>query len=381
MRDIIFVSLENWDQIWRRNQFLCAGLARRFPQSKILFVNPSRHVFHHVRRRQIASLKGPKTWIVPELPNVTVTRPLKWLPDSAPGATLFNEAMLRHYIRRDAQRLGIQKPILWLNPHDAVHMVGHMGEQSVIYDITDDWALASCSPQQKQAIEDADRRLCRKADLVVVCSEALLQSRRALSQKILLLPNGVDVAHYHDVKVPSKAAATWPSPVFGYTGTLHSDRVDSQLVLSLAQAFPSGSVVLVGPGRLSAEDRLKLQNQKNVFMPGAVPYAEIPSVMRQFDVCIVPHQESEFTESLNPIKLWEYLAAGKPIVSTNVAGFRRYSHLCHIASGAPAFIKACQTALQEGAEKVEARQAEAACHSWESRIDDLLAVLQTSNLT
>ncbi|HVF09407.1 MAG TPA: glycosyltransferase [Abditibacteriaceae bacterium] len=375
--DLIFVSLENWDHIWRRNQFLCASLARRFPDLKILFVGPVWDAVHYLRRRDVQALRRPKIWSVADFPNITVTRAWKLLPNSLPGARRFNEGVMRRHVRAAAGHIGIKQPILWLNPHHAVHMVGRMNERAVIYDITDDWALASGSPTKKQLVEKQDRQSCQAADLVVVCSEALEQSRRELCKNILLLPNGVDVTHYKNVATsPGHKPSSWPSPVFGYTGTLHSDRVDSTIVLALARAFPQGSVVLVGPGRLASADRHALESEKNVHLPGAVPYQQIPHVMAQFDVCITPHLETEFTESLNPIKLWEYLAAGKPIVSTNVAGFRSYSHLCHIASGPQAFIEACRLALQENGDKKAARIAEAARHSWESRVDRLLEALQ-----
>lgn len=107
-------------------------------------------------------------------------------------------------------------------------------------------------------------------------------------------------------------------------------------------------------------------------MPGAVPYARIPEAMAQFDVCIVPHVETVFTESLNPIKLWEYLAAGKPIVSTNIAGFRDYACFCRIASGSKAFVAACRAALDESDDRSSERIAEARLHTWDARVDALL---------
>jgi glycosyltransferase involved in cell wall biosynthesis len=375
MFDLVFVSLEDWDDIWRRNQFLCSGLAKRFPENKILFIGRPRLAHHAVRSGGLGELHKSATWAVPGHTNIRVARSLKLVPNSLPGGRQFNDAMARSYIQRVMKEVGIREHLLWLNPHDAVHMAGRMGEQAVIYDITDDWALASGSPQEKQLIQEQDHLLCKKADLVVVCSQALEHSRKSLAKRILLLPNGVNVEHYQSVSQAQKAGA-WPSPVFGYTGTLHSDRVDVNLIAAIAAAFPQGSVVLVGPGKLQNEDLQLLSKYNNVHFTGAVPYAQIPKNMAEFDVCIVPHVESEFTESLNPIKLWEYLASGKPIVTSNVAGFREYSELCHIASGASEFVAACQAALQEDASRAELRMAEAAKHSWDTRIDCLLSVLE-----
>jgi teichuronic acid biosynthesis glycosyltransferase TuaH len=382
--DVIFVSLESWDEVWRRNQFLCSGLARRFPQTKILFVGPPRDVSNAVRRRDFCDLRGEVTWKVPGLENITVTRPLKLAPDTLDGGRRWNERMFRSHVARTAREVGLKRPLLWLNPHSAVHMTGRMGERGVVYDITDDWTLTSSPDWEKRLIAQQDRRLCQKADLVVVCSESLRETRQPWSKRLLLLPNGVDVEHYLAAPTPgadSSSAASTCGPVFGYTGTLHDDRVDCNLVLALARAFPQGRVRLVGPDFLSPASRALLVGQPNVELVGPVPYAEIVSAMRPFNVCIVPHHESAFTQSLNPIKLWEYLACGKPIVSTNVAGFRDYPHLVEVASQAPEFIEACRRALGEGQSRTAARREVAARNSWQARLDELLATLESLDLT
>jgi glycosyltransferase involved in cell wall biosynthesis len=288
MHDLVFISLEDWDDIWRRNQFLCSGLAKRFPKNKILFVGRPRLAHHAMRNARQGKSQKSATSVVPGYPNIHVTRPLKLVPNSLPGGRQINETMARSYIQRAMKEVGIREHLLWLNPHDAVHMAGRMGERAVIYDITDDWALASGSPQEKQLIQEQDQLLCKKADLVVVCSQALEQSRKSIAKRILLLPNGVNVEHYKDVSRAPKAA-TWSHPVFGYTGTLHSDRVDVKLIAAVAASFPQGSVVLVGPGKLEGEDLQLLSPYKNVHFTGAVPYAQIPKFMAEFDVCVVPH--------------------------------------------------------------------------------------------
>jgi teichuronic acid biosynthesis glycosyltransferase TuaH len=162
--DLVFVSLENWDEVWRRNQFLCSGLAQRFPQSKILFVGLPRDISNAVRRRDFSELRSGSTQTIPDYPNITVTRPLKLAPNTLKGGRRLNERMFRAHVRRTMNQVGISKPLLWLNPHDALHMAGRMNERAVIYDITDDWALASRPAWEKRLIEEQDRLLCKRAD-------------------------------------------------------------------------------------------------------------------------------------------------------------------------------------------------------------------------
>ena len=378
--DLIFVSLEDWDEVWRRNQFLCAGLARRFPDRKILFVGLARDVSHGLRRGRLGALRAAPPVVVPQYPNVTLLHPLKVFPNTLAWGRRANQALLRRQVRRAASALGITRPLLWLNPHSAVHMAGRMGERAVVYDITDDWISLTQKDWLRRLTAAQDEALCRRADAVIVCSQKLFDMKREFARRLYLIPNGVDAAHYQRVQdsalpLPSPAVH-WPKPVLGYTGTIHPDRVDVGLIEALARRFARGTVALVGPNHLPAAEGARLRALGNVQITGPVPYAEVPDYMRAFDVCITPHRMTPFTESLNPIKLWEYLAGGKPIVSTDVAGFRDYPQFVRLAGTTEAFLEACAAALAAGQTGREARQAEARLHSWESRIDAVETVMR-----
>lgn len=380
MYDLLFVSLENWDEVWRRNQFLCAGLARRFPALKILFIEPPRDVSNHLRRGSIEPLRQSATSHPEGYPNITLFRPLKFWPNSLHSGRRWNERHTRRQIKRHMQELSIASPLLWINSHDAAHLAGHLGERAVVYDITDDWTQFG-STREKQSTQIQDNRLCRRADLTIVCSQSLYDTRKDRCRAILHLPNGVQLEHYQDLSQHAPTAPRYPGPVFGYTGTLHPERVDTSLLEALAQKYPTGSVVLVGPNHFDDATRRRLTKLKNVHCTEAVPYSEIPRYMAAFDVCIVPHLETPFTQSLNPLKLWEYLAGGKPVAATNVAGFRDYSQLCHIGSGREGFLGACRAAWEErgNLERAAQRRAAAAGHSWDARLDTLLAALEKWN--
>lgn len=379
--DLIFVSMENWDDVWRRNQFVCAGLACRYPERKILFVGLPRDFSNSLRRGRVGELWAADRQTVPGLPNITLARPPKLLPNTLTAGRKFNEALFRTHVRRESRRLGMERPLLWLNPHSAVHLVGQMGQQATVYDITDDWISLTQSPRLTQLITTQDAQLCRRADAVIVCSQKLFDLKRDLARNLHLIANGVDAAHYRRVldgagPLPP-AAAAWTRPVLGYTGTIHPDRVDVTLVEALARQMQAGTVALVGPDMLGADDHARLAACGNVVLTGPVPYADVPDYMRAFDVCITPHRVTPFTESLNPIKLWEYLAAGKPIVSTNVAGFRDYPQYVRIASGPEEFMQNVREALQEPRAVAEARRGAAAGHTWDARLDQMEAVLQS----
>ena len=381
MRDLIFVSLEDWDDVWRRNQFVCAELGRR--GWRVLFVGLARNASNELRHGRVRPLLRRATYPAAGATGVTVTHPWKLLPDSLPGGRAVNGWLFRRHVRRAARRLGFEPTVLWINPHWAGHMSRRMGESAVVYDVTDDWTQISQSARMADLVRRQDAALCRRADAVIVCSERLVELKRSLSRTVHLIPNGVDAEHYAGVLDGGAtggpaAAREWRRPVLGYTGTVHPDRVDVELVRSVAAAWP-GSVVLVGPDHLRPTDVARLDGA-NVHRTGAVAYAAVPEVMAAFDVCIVPHRMTPFTESLNPIKLWEYLAAGKPIVATDVAGFRDFPQLVRLARTAEAFVAAAHAAVAEagtleGDARAAERQAVAADNSWGRRVDDIERVI------
>lgn len=382
MRDLIFVSLENWDEVWRRNQFLCSGLAKRFPKAKILFVGLPLDVSYSLRKGKLAELLGKSAFVVPNIANITATRPLKLFPNSIAIGRTLNQWMMKAHIRRAAKRLPIRNPVLWINDHCAAHLVGNMRETSVIYDITDDWEELNQPNEQAKRVSYQDAELGRKANAIIVCSEQLRQRREAkFGRTVHLIPNGVDHQHYtRDIKSPAALpgeAQRWPKPVFGYTGTLHPERLDLSLIEGVASGIQRGSIVLLGPDFLDKASRERMAALKNVIVHAAVPYSQIPDYMSAFDVNIVPHQVTKFTDSLNPIKLWEYLATGKPIVSTRVAGFRDYPQLVRLVDTAEQFLKAIVDSLLEDTSQKEMRRVEARRNSWDSRVTAIVRIIQS----
>jgi glycosyltransferase involved in cell wall biosynthesis len=249
--------------------------------------------------------------------------------------------------------------------------------------VTDDWISFDQPLALRERTRAQDAALCQRADATIVCSQRLYEMKLPLAGagRVHLIPNGVDATHYErvlDSMDPLPAmSAKWSRPVFGYTGTVHADRVDVDLVEQLARKLQAGSIVLVGPNHLSEAQNDRLSSTGRVFITGPVRYREVPEVMRAFDVCIVPHRITAFTESLNPIKLWEYLAAGKPIVSTNIAGFRDYPQFVVLADDAAEFHAGMHEALAEPIDRQGQRRAEAKRHSWGVRVNAIEAIIDS----
>ena len=377
--DMVFVSLEGWDEIWRRNQFVCAELLKRDPQMRILFVSPPRDVSNALRTTRWKALRSKGIAPAEFAGRLDFYRTLKLLPNTFVFGRAINEWLARRQIAAEVKKMALSRPLLWINAHEYGHLAGRLGEKAVIYDITDDWTELKQPAYAASLTRRQDAALCQKADAVIVCSERLAELKRPMCSELHLIPNGVDSDHYRRVLDGSGAlpaeCAKWARPVFGYTGTIHPDRLDLELLENVANRLAKGSIVMLGPNHLTPDQIARLRACGNVYLPGPIPYARIPEFMRAFDVCIVPHRVTAFTESLNPIKLWEYLAAGKPIASTNVAGFKGYPEFVYLASDAEQFAAAMQMALRENPMLPDARRTEAAKHSWKDRVRQIEGVL------
>ena len=311
--ELVVCSLEPWDDVWRRNQLLVDGLLRRNPGLRVLFVEPPTDLVGCVRNR--AFPQGPVLRRIGDTGRLWGLRPVKALPRSAgPWA----DRLLGWEARVAARRLHFARPLLWVNDLSYAWLARSSRWPSV-YDITDDWLLEPGLADHEQARRrHLDDDLLRTVSEVVVCSPALARSRSA-ARPVNLIPNGVDLAHFTTAR--QRPADLPPAPVALYVGTLHDERVDVDLVAALASGLPGLNVVLVGPDALTPESHARLA-AIGVKLLGPRPYADVPAYLQHADVVIVPHKVTPFTESLDPIKAYECLAVGRPVVATEVAGFR-----------------------------------------------------------
>lgn len=318
-RSLVVISLEPWDRVWRRNQHLVHGLLRQDPELRVLFVEPGTDPVHAIRRGSRPT-PGRGLRRGPHLPGVDpdalwLLEPTKLLPRRLDPR---QDDRWADAVRLAAEQVGLADPTLWVNdPRGAVVM--QLTTWPTLYDITDDWLLADRDPVTLQRLRRQEEMLLAAAREVVVCSPSLAATKSA-DRPVTLVRNAVDVAA---VTRPAARPPDLPSgPVAVYVGTLHGDRLDVELCESTARALEgTGHLVLVGPDALSDLERRRLE-ASGARLIGAKDHRTVPAYLQHADVLVVPHVVDDFTDSLDPIKLYEYRAVGRPVVSTPVAGFR-----------------------------------------------------------
>jgi glycosyltransferase involved in cell wall biosynthesis len=291
-----------------------------------------------------------------------------------PGVGALNRWVGRWLVRRAIRRLGFERPVLWfVVPHPGA-LAGRLGERFVVYYCIDDYA--SLPDIDGREIGRMDQALARAADQVFVSSPALLEPKRRLNPHTAYSPHGVDVALFQRAVDPSlpvaEGAADLRHPVIGFFGLMEA-WVDQELIAHLARARPEWTFLLIGR---TAVDVRALQALPNVVFPGAQPYETLPRWAKAFDVAIIPFRQNELVRNVNPLKLREYLATGKPVVSVWMPEVERFAECVEIARTPEEFLRKVDESLKtDTPQKREARRKAVAGMTWEARVEEVLGIV------
>jgi teichuronic acid biosynthesis glycosyltransferase TuaH len=359
--EIVVCSLEAWDDVWRRNQFLVDALLEMHPRLRVLFVEPPADPLNDIVHGRSPAWRRARS-VRPD-GRLHALRPLKPLPRLAGRLA---DRQLHRQVTAAARRLGFARPKLWINDVTYAPLIAETGWPA-LYDVTDDWLAAPVSRRQLGRLSGLEERVLKAADEVVVCSPGLARSRGG-SRPVTLVPNAVDSEHFRRLR--SRPADLPGAPVAVYVGTLHESRLDVDLVARLARELPHVSVALVGPVALSRASRRALTAEPNVTLLGPRPYADVPGYLQHADVVVVPHGVDAFTGSLDPIKLYECLAVATPTVATPVAGFDARADSIRLARR-DTFVDAVRVVLDGGGPD---RHPETV-PSWRDRAEEFGAIL------
>jgi glycosyltransferase involved in cell wall biosynthesis len=271
---------------------------------------------------------------------------------------------------------GITDPVLWYYTPMALPFTRHLTPAAIVYDCMDELSAFAGAPAE---LQERTEELLRRADVVFTGGQSLHEAKRTLHPNVLLFPSSVDVAHFGrargDLADPDDQAAI-PRPRIGFFGVI-DERLDIDLIRAVAALRPSLQIVLVGP--VVKIDPALLPRAGNIHYLGQKSYEELPSYLAGWDVAILPFARNASTRFISPTKTPEYLAGGKPVVSTSIRDVvRPYAELglARIADDPAEFAAAIDACLAEPRGAVIARaDAFLARSSWDTtwaRMDKLL---------
>jgi glycosyltransferase involved in cell wall biosynthesis len=285
-----------------------------------------------------------------------------------------NRRLLGWQIRRAMRHLKFERPVTWTFVPSSADVVGTLGERLIVYHCVDEYgAFSDAAPE----IREREQELLAKSGLVVVCSSALLETKKQVNPQTHLVTHGVDYEHFRRAVDPQTPTAPelsgLPRPILGFHGLI-ADWVDLPLLAKLAQIRPQWSIVMVGR---ADTDTSVIQGVPNIQLLGHRPYAQLPQYLRGFDVALLPFVNNELTINANPLKLREYLAAGLPVVATPIPEVARLAPPVRLASTAEQYAEQIEALLAErqtGASP--ARSQAVATESWDEKVANLELLLK-----
>lgn len=258
----------------------------------------------------------------------------------------------------------------------------------IIYDWADLYSANQyLSPKDSRIICRMEKKLSELADIVFVVSNNLYNRSKKTNPNTYLLPNGVDFDHFYqvnssEIKIAPDMVKIKP-PIIGYTGALKPS-FDFNLICYIAKNNPNWSIVLIGPPR--KDDRIleevkSMKKYRNIFLLGEKPYELLPNYIKKFNVCILPYKKIKYTDYFDPLKLYEFLATGKPIVSSDYPAARRFKSVISISNNYNGFVEHIKKILRQKNHKNMYKQIEMAeYNSWDVRINEMVSIVEKHSL-
>ncbi|GAK69610.1 hypothetical protein RRU01S_07_01350 [Agrobacterium rubi TR3 = NBRC 13261] len=326
---IICFSHLRWDFVLQRPQHLMERFSR---ERQVFFFEEFIPTDHHLAYLEIHPFVGTSVKAIrPRIPH--------WWSEAD------REVALRRLLDDLIALHGAKRPILWFYTPMMFGFAKHVDAAAVVYDCMDELANFKLAPPQIKAAENA---LMARADVVFTGGVSLYEAKMDQHDNIHPFPSGVDSQHFRTargrIQEPADQRAI-PHPRLGYYGVI-DERLDLDLIRTLATARPDLSLVFLGPVvKISPDD---LPRAPNIHYLGQKAYADLPAYVSGWDAALMPFALNEATQFISPTKTPEYLAAGRPVVSTHIRDVARgYGAVpgVFIANNTAEFVEACTSAL------------------------------------
>jgi len=381
-RDIVCVGFADWDtELWTNQHHLMSRLAR---ENRVLFIESlglrqpqlASRDLARIARRLRRGLAPPR-----EVNGLHVLSPLVLPFHRSRLVRALNARLLPALVRRAARQLGLSAPILWAYVPQAEVLIDALQPSLIVYHCVDD--IAAHERIDTASFRAAEERFAARADLVLASAPALAERLRRFSTNVLDAPNVADTELFAQALIPSPPAhsdpqmAALPAPRIVFTGAIVAVKLDLELLAELARRRPSWSFALVGPigpGEPHA-DISALTAEPNIHLLGPRRYSELPDMLRAADAGLIPYARNELTASIFPMKVYEYLAAGLPVIATPLPALAGIQDVLS-APDADGLLRLLDQALADDSPERRARRSQAAdAHSWEQRLAQIAAAV------
>jgi glycosyltransferase involved in cell wall biosynthesis len=381
--DIVLISSIDWDFNWQGHQEIATRLAAA--GNRVLYIEnmgvrtPRLHDARRVLQRFFHWARSlPGGGVRQVSPGLYVCSPLILPPFGSATRRHLNRRVLFPFLLRAVERLHFKPDVIWTflptdTATDLVRLFKKTQSVVVYYCIAD---FAELSPHHNEILT-SEHTTIELSDVVFAQCQELAERCSVKSRKAHVFPFGVNMSRFANEKLrpganasrysPTTFMSALPRPVIGYVGGIHK-YLDTQMLAAMARARPDWSWVLVGPSQTSVRE---LKRIPNIYLAGPKVHRELPQYIRDFDVGIVPYKSNGYTATVVPTKINEYLAVGKPVVSTDLPEVIAFNNHHDIIITSPnhasQFIASIEKALSASTENevINRRQTVAALHDWD----------------
>jgi glycosyltransferase involved in cell wall biosynthesis len=378
--DILCVGFADWDTpLWTNQHHLMSRLARH---NRVLFVESlglRRPQLARSDLRRIGGRLGRTFAGVTSVDDLHIVSPPVLPFHGSSIVRSLNARLLPWSVERALGRLGMREPILWSYAPQAEVLVDRVEPSLVVYHCVDN--VAAHKGVDAESFRTAEDRFARRADLVFASAPPLARRMRLLSSNVLEAPNVADIEFFAGALEEGEidaALAALPRPRLVFVGAIVATKLDVELLLQVAAARPYWSIVLVGPVGAGdpSTDISPLESEPNVYLLGPRRYEQLPAVLRGADVGLIPYALNDLTTSIFPMKVYEYLAAGLPVVATPLPSLEGQEGI-EFADGADSMVASIEVALEERGSEARVRRSQLAeGHSWDQRLDEIATAVQ-----
>jgi glycosyltransferase involved in cell wall biosynthesis len=391
---IVCLSSQPWeDNMWTNKQHVMSRVAAQHRVIYVNFRNQSPGKFLKRARQSDPAFSARGLLTRPalrrirdglEVLDIWVPTWLNWL---GRGHRLRQYSDFDHrvdVVNRWLREQGIEDVVVWVYHPGYGASVTRLPQRLVVYDCVDEYSAFPEFKGAKAWIARRERELCAIAGLVTCTAPALLEAKQRLAPgRTHLVHNVGDFEHFsratlEQTVVPDDLSAI-PRPIIGFIGAVSDYKLDVDWLLSLAQARPELSLVVIGPIGVAdpTTDVGRLTAQPNVRLLGHRAYDALPGYLKGFDAVVIPYRINDYTRAVFPIKFFEFLASGKPVVISALPAVREYWSATLVAHSAEEFVQKCELALSADSELARnARLDLARRNSWPARVAKLLELMQ-----
>ena len=381
--NIICISSIDWDFIWQGHQEIMSTFAKA--GNRVLFIEttgvriPKIKDLPRIKKRIANWFRGVKGIRKIE-EGLYVLSPIVLPFPYSRIARRINRSLLFPILERWMRTMGFNIPIIWtfLPNGISLDVIDFLPKKLIIYYCIDNFAVSSSLARKIKTTED---KLLKKADLVFVTSKELSNRCSKLNNNTYLFPFGVNITDFEKIRISKqdvpKELVNIKRPIVGYIGGVHK-WIDQKLVRELAEANRNYSFVFVGPLQT---DVSVLENLDNIYFLGHKHHYDLPKYVESFDVCIIPYLLTEYTKNVYPTKLNEYLAMGKPVISTRLPEVEmfneKYQNAVYIGKDAKEFSEHIRVAIDNDCEDLRKKRISVSEeNSWERRIEEMSNLAQ-----